>query len=132
MLQAYIHYHSGTLSSFSYAYHMRLIVQQTAILPELKHVNLPYPDYVPEQCKKWHIITHGYQCLTQLHRDHCRMVVEFTTNSAYYHKVVSSNPVHGEVYSIQHYVIKWTCDRFVVFPRYSTHSSTNKSGFHDI
>jgi hypothetical protein len=27
-----------------------LIVQQTPILPELKHVNSPYPDYVPEQC----------------------------------------------------------------------------------
>ena len=36
-------------------------------------------------------------------------------------KVVSSNPVHGEVYSMQHYVIKLsvTCDRSVVFSRYS-------------
>jgi hypothetical protein len=25
-------------------------------------------------------------------------------------KVVSSNPVHGEVYSIQHYVIKYVSD----------------------
>jgi hypothetical protein len=25
-------------------------------------------------------------------------------------KVVSSNPVHGEVYSIQHYVIKFASD----------------------
>jgi hypothetical protein len=25
-------------------------------------------------------------------------------------KVVSSNPVHGEVYSIQHYVIKFVSD----------------------
>jgi hypothetical protein len=32
------------------AYHMRLIVQQTAILLELKDVNSPYPDHVPEQC----------------------------------------------------------------------------------
>ena len=36
-------------------------------------------------------------------------------------KVVSSNPVHGEVYSIQHYVINLsaTCDRSVVFSGYS-------------
>jgi len=33
-----------------------------------------------------------------------RMVVEFTT------KVVSSKPVHGDVYSIQHYVIKFVSD----------------------
>jgi hypothetical protein len=25
-------------------------VLHTSILPELKHVNSPYPDYVPEQC----------------------------------------------------------------------------------
>jgi len=37
------------------------------------------------------------------------MVVGFTSSCAigdYHTKVVSSNPVHGEVYSIQHYVIK--------------------------
>ena len=34
-----------------------------------------------------------------------RMVVGFTTT-----KVVSSNPVHGEVYSIQHYVMKFVSD----------------------
>ena len=33
-----------------------------------------------------------------------RMVVEITN------KVVSLNPVHGEVYSIQHYVIKFVSD----------------------
>jgi len=40
--------------------------------------------------------------------------------------VVSSNPVHGEVHWIQHYVIKLsvTCDRSVVF-------STNKTDCHD-
>jgi hypothetical protein len=40
-----------------------------------------------------------------------RMVVGFTTTcaiSAYHSKVVSSNPVHGEV--IQHYVIKFVSD----------------------
>jgi len=34
-----------------------------------------------------------------------RMVVGFTTNCAT--KGVSSNPVHGKLYSIQHYVIKF-------------------------
>jgi len=36
-------------------------------------------------------------------------------------KVVSSNPVHGKVYSIQHYVIKLsvTSDRSMVFSGYS-------------
>jgi hypothetical protein len=40
-------------------------------------------------------------------RDRDRMVVGFTTTcviSAYHHKIVSSNPVHCEMYSIQHYV----------------------------
>jgi hypothetical protein len=31
-------------------------------------------------------------------------------------KVVSSNPVHGEVYSIQHYVIKFVSDLRCFFP----------------
>ena len=41
--------------------------------------------------------------------------------------VVISNPVHGEVYSITHYVIKIVaiCDMSVVF-------STNKADRHDI
>ena len=39
-------------------------------------------------------------------------------------KVVISNPVHGEVYSIEHYVIKFVSDRSVV-------SSTNKTERHD-
>ena len=42
------------------------------------------------------------------------MVVGFTTTcaiSAYHHyKVVSSNLVHGEIYLIQHYVIKFVSD----------------------
>ena len=42
------------------------------------------------------------------------MVVGFTTTyviSAYHHyKVVSSNPAHGKVYSIQHNVIKFVSD----------------------
>jgi len=41
------------------------------------------------------------------------MVIGFTTTcaiSANPTKVVSSNPVHGKVYSIQHYVIKFVSD----------------------
>ena len=50
------------------------------------------------------------------HRGRGRMVVHITT------KVQSSNPVHGEVYAIQHCVIKYvsvSCDRSVVFPGYT-------------
>ena len=50
-----------------------------------------------------------------------RMVVEFTTTyviSAYQPKVVISNPAHGEVYSIQHYLIQFIgCfHRVLLFP----------------
>ena len=41
-------------------------------------------------------------------------------------KVASSNPVHGQVYSIQHYVIKFVSQRF------SPVSSTNKTVRHEI
>jgi hypothetical protein len=49
-------------------------------------------------------------------------------------KVVSSNPVHGELYSIQHYVIKyvsdlWQVNGFLLVLRYF---STNKTDHHDI
>jgi len=47
------------------------------------------------------------------HRGRDRMVVGFTTTcaiSAYHTKVVSSNPVYCEVYSIHHYVIKFDSD----------------------
>ena len=49
-------------------------------------------------------------------------------------KVVSSNPVHGEVYSIQHYVIKFVSDLRQVsgFTPDTPVSSTNKSYLHDI
>ena len=40
--------------------------------------------------------------------------VPITTN------VVSSNPAHGDVYSMQHYVMKFVFDRSVVFSRYSS------------
>ena len=54
-----------------------------------------------------------YQSNLRSHRDSDRMVVAFTTTyaiSAYTTKVVSSNPVNGEVYSMQHYVIKFVSD----------------------
>ena len=38
------------------------------------------------------------------------MVVEFTITYAISTEVVSSNTAHGEVYSIQHYVIKFVSD----------------------
>jgi len=42
-----------------------------------------------------------------------RVVVGFTTTcaiSAYHHESCDFEPVHGEVYSIQHYVIKFVSD----------------------
>jgi hypothetical protein len=45
-------------------------------------------------------------------------------------KVVGSNPVHGEVYSIKHHVIKLVCDLPQVGS--SQVSSTNKTDSHDI
>ena len=49
-------------------------------------------------------------------------------------KVVSLNPVHGEVYSIQHYVIKFASDLLQVggFSLGTPVSSTNKTDRHDI
>ena len=46
-------------------------------------------------------------------------------------KVVSLNPVHGEVYSIQHYVIKFVSD-FLWFSPGTPVSSTNKTDHHNI
>ena len=47
---------------------------------------------------------------------------------------MSSNPVHGEVYSIQHYVIKFVSDLRQVggFLRVLPVSSTNITDRHDI
>ena len=39
-----------------------------------------------------------------------RMVVGFTTTCTITTKILSSYPVHGEVYSVQHYVIKFVTD----------------------
>ena len=44
--------------------------------------------------------------------------------------VVSSNPIHGKVYSIQHYVIKFVSDLRQI--RDSQSTSTNKTDRHDI
>jgi hypothetical protein len=44
-------------------------------------------------------------------------------------RVVSSNPVHGEVYSIQHYVIKFVSDLGQIG---TPVSSTNKTDRHDL
>ena len=46
-------------------------------------------------------------------------------------KVVSSNPTHGEVYSIQHYMIK-ICQRLATRRWFSPVSSTNKPDSHDL
>ena len=50
-------------------------------------------------------------------------------------KDVSSNPAHGEMYSIQHYLIKFDSDLWQVggFPRLLRFvSSTNKADNHDM
>jgi hypothetical protein len=47
-------------------------------------------------------------------------------------KVVSLNATHGEVYSIQHYVIKFVNDSRAAGWWFSLVSSTNKTDLHDI
>ena len=48
--------------------------------------------------------------------------------------LVSSNPIHGKVYSIEHYLIKFVCDlrQFWWFSPDTPVSSTNKTDCHDI
>ena len=64
-------------------------------------------------------------CVIRYRRGRDRMVVVFTTTCAIgvpiTTKVVSSNPAHGEVYSIQHFFLSLsgTYDRSVVFSEYS-------------
>jgi hypothetical protein len=67
---------------------------------------------------------------------HDRMVVGFSTTYAisdYHHLGVGSNTVHGEVYSIQLYVIMFISDfrQWVVFPDTPV-SFTHKTDNHDI
>jgi hypothetical protein len=45
-------------------------------------------------------------------------------------KVVSSNPIHGDVYSMQHYVIKFVSDLRSLSPGTPV-SSSNKTDLHD-
>ena len=47
---------------------------------------------------------HGHDCMVVGFTTTCVQSVQITT------KVVSSNPAHGEVYSIQRYVIKFVSD----------------------
>jgi hypothetical protein len=49
-------------------------------------------------------------------------------------KVVSSNPAHRELYSIEHYVIKFVSDMGQVgwFPPCTLATSTSNAEFHDI
>ena len=59
------------------------------------------------------VVLHLLVFIVTCHTDQCchghdPMVVGFTTT--YATKVVSSNPAHGVVYSIQHYVIKFVSD----------------------
>jgi hypothetical protein len=68
-------------------------------------------------------------------RDH--MVGGFTTTCAiisYHTKVVSVNPIHGEVYSIQNHVIQFVSDLRQVggFSPGTPMFSTNKTNRHDI
>jgi hypothetical protein len=59
-------------------------------------------------------MNNGYSSLNWDSRGRDRMVVGFTTtymqSVPITTKVVSSNPVHVEVYLIQHYVIKFVSD----------------------
>jgi hypothetical protein len=84
--------------------------------------------------------TNVIRCWYISRRGHDPMVVGFTTTcviSTLYLSpliVVSLNPVHGEVYSIQHYVIIFVSDFRLVsgFPRVQFFSSTNKTDCHNI
>ena len=61
----------------------------------------------------WHFIWICSRVVLQLfggRRGHDRMVVGFMQIVHITTNVVNSNPVHGEVYSIQHYVINFVSD----------------------
>jgi hypothetical protein len=60
----------------------------------IKNVKSSFKKKLPSYRSKWD------------RRGRDRMVVGFTTARTITAKVVSSNPPHGEMYSIQHYVIK--------------------------
>ena len=81
---------------------------------------------------QWNVKVFGsFELRPRGRRDHIRMVVvqylPITTT------IVSSNPVHSEVYSIQNYVIK-VCQRLAAGRSFSpcTVSFTNNNNRHDI
>ena len=87
-----------------------MIVKSRTSINTLFYLNLCLNvmlDSLPCLLKSISFLTRGRYC-----RD--RMVVGFTTAFAFgvYHdyNVVSSNPAHGEMYSIQHCVIKFASD----------------------
>ena len=71
-------------------------------------------------------------------RGHNPMLVGFTTTyaiSAYHHWYCSSNPTHGEVHSIQHYMIKFVTSWLASGQRFypgTPVSITNKTDRHDV
>jgi hypothetical protein len=60
-------------------------------------------------------------------RDRMILVVEFTTIYAITTKLVRTNHVHSEIYSIQHYVIKFVSDVQRWFSPSNSVSSANKT-----
>ena len=67
-------------------------------------------------------VTNVYTFLIRECRGHDRTVVGYTITyaiSAYHHKRWEFESGSDKVYSIQHYVIKFVCDRSVVFSGYS-------------
>ena len=67
----------------------------------------------PEDRKLYRCIAYSFNLPLALRDGHDRMVVGFTTTYAISN--MSSNPIHGKVYSIQHYVIKFVSDLRLVF-----------------
>ena len=81
-------------------------------------VTFPYHKHVYFKglCKKKPVCYRGYYIRIHVYggrRGRDRMEVGFTTNcasSAYHHPCCQFEPVHGQVYSIQHFVIKFVSD----------------------
>jgi hypothetical protein len=94
--------------------HIMMTVQIRIITPFLKV--LEYTTTIVFQLSVLDLLLFStfLSTIIQGHRGRHRMVVGFTTTcaiSAYItSKVEISNPVHDEVYSIQHYVIKFVSD----------------------
>ena len=98
-------------------------------------IGFKYHEYYPKRCLTGNCMfssEHEISDISKLHFHSCiwdrcgrdRMVVRFTLpvqSMPITTNVVSWKPVHGEVYSVQQYVISLsvTCDRSVVFSGYS-------------